>query len=928
MKVIAGVVLCALLLPTFAQNVRVSQPAPQDLIREGEGLLQSSEKQNLFNHPLALETAGKAFSLFQEANHKPGIAAAYFQIGICNHAMRDFDAAMQNYQLALQIWRELDDTQNQAETLLTMGMVEHRKGDWPKAMSDFDEARILGRDNPDQLGKIANSLGYLFNQYGMPESALVQYQQALDHFKKAQNERGINRTIVEMGFTQLLLKDYATAETTLQQALSAFDPASIDAAECHEDLGRVYLALQDYSSALEHFQPAASIYERAKNDAEAERVRMWIGQVYEQQGNFSLARPHYLQALAVFRRIQDRLNEAEAEYRLGRIELKTGNVNQAEIYFKQSIATTEDVRTNPISRDVTAAFSASVHDRYQAYIASLLRQSKVAPSSDLFKQAFEASELSRGRSLSELLRDTQTNLLAAVDPKLAERERTLRQEIRSESDHRIQLLGSKGYKQEEVDKVEATLERLRAEHQQLYDQLKNLNPAYGEITQPTAYSLEQIQKEVIGDDQTGLLEYFLGEETSYVWVVTRNSIKITELAGEPAITRAVQNLYTLLSAKPKEVDENEIDKRIDELAAMVITPIADQLPSQRLIVVADGALNYIPFQVLHLPNDQQPLVASREIINAPSASILGQLRQEKARRAIPENVLAAFGYPAFPSNYAELKGQPADQLLAQANKTDSAMWASAMRDIEVNGDELDPATIQPLLYSREELAALREVAGPASYVVTGFNASRETLQQMDLSRYAILHFATHGVLDPNRPEKSGFLLSNIGPDKQQQNGFITVQDVYQLRAPVSLVVLSACRTGLGKDVKGEGLISLTRGFMYAGASSIAASLWNVNDEVTAELMKLFYANMLQKGLPAAAALRAAQNTIRQKPEWRSPHFWAAFTLQGEYTEPIKVAAGTHGLFTTKRVVLLAFLLLAFCTAGWWFYWRRRRRVTV
>jgi CHAT domain-containing protein len=187
-------------------------------------------------------------------------------------------------------------------------------------------------------------------------------------------------------------------------------------------------------------------------------------------------------------------------------------------------------------------------------------------------------------------------------------------------------------------------------------------------------------------------------------------------------------------------------------------------------------------------------------------------------------------------------------------------------------------------------------------VATGFDATREKLAGTDLTKYAILHFATHGVLDPKRPENSGLFLSMVNRDGQSQNGFVGLQDIYGLHAPVDLVVLSACRTGLGKDIRGEGLIGLTRGFMYAGASSVIASLWKVDDESTAELMKRFYTNMLQGNMTRAAALRAAQNSIRQEPQWRSPYYWAAFTLQGDYGEVIKPTAKTAWKFYLKIII--------------------------
>jgi CHAT domain-containing protein len=198
------------------------------------------------------------------------------------------------------------------------------------------------------------------------------------------------------------------------------------------------------------------------------------------------------------------------------------------------------------------------------------------------------------------------------------------------------------------------------------------------------------------------------------------------------------------------------------------------------------------------------------------------------------------------------------------------------------------------------------------------------LNSTDLTQYAILHFATHGVFDPRNPANSGLFLSMVNRDAQRQNGFIGLQDIYALKARVDLVVLSACRTGLGKEVKGEGLIGVTRGFMNAGASSAVASLWSVDDEATAELMKNFYANMLREGMPPAAALRAAQNTVRKDPRWASPYYWAAFTFQGDYDRKISVLPSQS--FTYRYLArLIPPVLLVLTVFLGWFVWRYRTR---
>lgn len=921
-KRIATLVLSSLILSTYVHSVEASRAVAQDPSSEGQQRLQLSYEQNEDDHALALSTAQEALALFKSANDNVGMARAYAHIGRCHYALSDLPEATENYNLALQQWQAQGDLKEQASALINLAYIEQRKGEWSNALSYFDEARPLIKDDPFQLGLIASGMADLFNENGRFETALVQYDRALAYYRDANEQLGVNRTIMDIGYTEYLQGNYSASLSHLNEALAKLEPTSLHAAQCHENLGRLHIALGQYAVALQHLEPVLAKYEGANNRAETERVRTLIGQAYEQQGSFDHARPNYIQALDVFRKLKDRISEASVNFALGRLELKAGRLDEAESYLKQSLENTEDIRTISTGRDLTTAYSASVHERYEAYVACLVRKSKSRDTQQLIESAFAASELSRARSLADLLRDTQTNLLTGVDPQLAAREKTLRQAIRAKVDHRIELLSAETLKEKDLDEVETTLARLRTEHEQVYGELRKLNPAYGDITQPAASSLQQIQNE-IENDQTAVLEYLLGDYGSYAWVVTRNNIKLVGLPDEAAITSAVQKVYNLLAQKPRKDNEPALTKAIDDLSALVIAPLADQLTAERIIVVADGALNYVPFQLLTLPNDQQPLIASHEIVNAPSASILTQLNREKAARPSPEKTLIAFGYPAFASNYAELRGKSSNELVAQVSADEKERWGYAMRDIEVQGDSADIANVQPLQFSRDELAKLKVIGGSSSSIVTGFEATRETFQRTDFSKVAILHVATHGILDPLRPEYSGFILSTMDPEGRPQQGFITVRDIFELQAPVDLVVLSACRTGLGKDVRGEGLIGLTRGFMYAGASSVAATLWNVNDEVTAELMKLFYANMLEKGMAPAAALRAAQNTIRQQPQWRSPHYWAGFTFQGEYKLPIKTQS--NGSTAGKLPIIIAgVLLLLLLLVGVWWYWRRRK----
>jgi CHAT domain-containing protein len=204
---------------------------------------------------------------------------------------------------------------------------------------------------------------------------------------------------------------------------------------------------------------------------------------------------------------------------------------------------------------------------------------------------------------------------------------------------------------------------------------------------------------------------------------------------------------------------------------------------------------------------------------------------------------------------------------------------SALRDVGLNAD----GTLRRLLFSRTEAADISRLVPPKeSLKALDFKASRATAMSGELSKYQYVHFATHGVLSLAHPELSGIALSMVDEKGQKQDGYLRLYEIYNLDLPAELVVLSACETGVGKQIRGEGLIALTRGFMYAGAKRVVASLWKVDDSATAALMAQFYKEMFVSGRTPAAALKEAQKTISQQPRWRSPYYWAGFVLQGEW----------------------------------------------
>ena len=915
MKAAVVFLVCLILVWHLSAGVSAFAENPDTRTR-AQQLLDLSKKQT--NHEIAIQAGQQALALFKSINDQVGMGNSYLALGRHYYALNEMKQSAQNYESALQIWRELQDSQKTAYALTYLGYIEGRRGDWPNGFSYLTQALMLSDNQNDlnQKARIAAGMGFFFDESGVPEYGLIQFQRAKEYFRQVSETRGYNRQIMLIGSTYLLLGNYAEAISNLQEALANFkssddEDAELDSTDCEGYLGQVYLASGKYDLALQYLLPLPTVYEKKSNQTDAAQIRGFIGEVYQRQGKIELARRYYLAALNNFRDADDPVRKAAVAFALGRLELNAGNLDAAKGYLVESIQNTEDIRSDLNSRMLATAFSASVHERYETYIECLMQMHKLHPENNLELRALEASELARARSLAALLRDTQTKIVTGIDPQLAARERALRQAIHVKADQTISLLAT-DYKKEQLDELERSLTALREQHRLLTQRLERQNPQYDQIKDASNYSVPQIQEHVVEDNETMLLEYSLGKNASYAWAITRNDAQVYELPKAEVITSAVQDVYKLLAQKPDDGSEKSLNEAAANLAQMILTPFSNHANVKRVIVVADGALNYIPFQSLPSASGN-PLVASYEIVNAPSASVLGQLRQENRQRPPTTRIVAAFGNPVFRSNYEQFKNSVSSDVLASAR--------SLERGFEVDADSLDPAKIQPLVYSKFELENLSTIAGAGAFVATGFSASRAALESTDFSKYAILHFATHGLLDPQNPQKSGFFLSMVDEGKRDENGFITMEDVYNLRVPVALVVLSACRTGLGKDVRGEGLIGLTRGFMHAGASSVVASLWKVDDEATAELMKYFYTNMLKKGLPPAEALREAQNTLRQNPQWASPHYWAGFTLQGEFKDAIKLPPPTTAPRVVQNAVGLSLLLTLLAAIFWGF--RRR-----
>jgi CHAT domain-containing protein len=488
--------------------------------------------------------------------------------------------------------------------------------------------------------------------------------------------------------------------------------------------------------------------------------------------------------------------------------------------------------------------------------------------------------------LLELLREARAEIQQGVDPLLIERESYLRRSIANKAEEQTRLLSGK-YTEQEAELTGKELSALTTEYDQLQSRIRQASPRYAALIEPKPINVDGIKRVVEAD--TLLLEYALGDEKSFLWAVTPEEVKSFELPGRAAIEESARRVYQLLTERGVSVlgetlaqrkarldrADSEYTEAAAALSRLLLGPVASELKQKRLAIVAEGVLQYVPFSALPSPASASPLVVDHEIVTLPSASVLALLREDAANRKPASKAVAVLADPVFSAS---------DPRLGKNGGSDTP-GDSSLADTYRSAAESGLGNLLRLRFSRQEAEEIARLAGDKRNLkALDFAANRSVVTDAKLSDYRIVHFATHGLINNQHPDLSGVVLSLVDEQGRPQNGFLRLYDIYNLKLDAELVVLSACQTALGKEIRGEGLVGLTRGFMYAGAPRVVASLWRIDDRASADMMSRFYSAMLKDGLRPAAALRAAQVAMLKEKRWQSPHYWAAFTLQGEWRQ--------------------------------------------
>lgn len=880
--------------------------------RRGEAmtLTNTGSIYNVIGEPQkALDHFDQALTIWREISDRHLEAITLSLNGRVYYALGQPQKALESYSLALPALRAVGDQSGEAVTFMEIGTVNRLIGEPQKALDYFAQALPLMKTVGDRRNEaiVLNNMGTVYNLLSETQKAFHYLEQALP-LARAINDRRVEAiTLSNIGSLYNQEGDWEKALKHLEPALTAARAVGDRRAEAPPltHAGTAYSIKGDRPKAVEYLERALQL-RVAVSDRQGEAITLnHFGRAYELWRDPQKASEYYDKALAIWRAVGDRNGEVAALYGMARAEADRGDLSRAHERTEAALAIINTLRTKVASRNLRASYFASVQELYKLHIDLLMQLHRRQPDKGFDVAALKAYEQARARSLMDLLAESSADIRHSVDPGLLARERSLQQMLNAEAERQLRLFGGQ-HSEESASAVRRKIEELLTQLLAVEAELKARSPRYAALTQPAPLGLTEIQSTVT-DDSTLLLEYSLGEKRSYLWAVTATSFSSYELPPRAVIEAAARRCYELLTARNRYVKFETADEKRERirqadaeypeaataLSQMLLGPVAAELKGKRLLVVPDGSLEYLPFAALTVPGQTMtahpqsanqtrpvqtpfvPLVVQHEVTSIPSASTLAVLRREFDNRTPAEKVVAVFADPVFDKTDERLGGESTTRNPDRRREVVGTQEALRASD--------GPLALARLPYTRQEAEAILALAPPTGRkAALGFEANRAAAMSDDLNEFRIIHFATHSFLDSMHPELSGIALSMFDREGRPQQGYLRAHEVFNLRLGAELVVLSGCRTGLGKEVKGEGLYGMTRGFMYAGSKRVVVSLWDVQDLATARLMSDFYRALLGPKRPnAAAALRAAQIATWRDGRWQAPYYWAAFVLQGE-----------------------------------------------
>jgi CHAT domain-containing protein len=916
LAIVSGVVLpgvAGAIAPVVAQK---QADEAQQVYDEGYRLFQKGDAESLRQ---AIGQFENALKLSHQSYNRPLQALSLLSLGLIYANLGQLQKALEFDNQALPIFRVVGDLNHQAMTLNNIGAVYSALGENTKALEFYNQALLLFRvvgDSPEERRRqrrgeamTLNNIGAVYSALGENTKALEFYNQALPLRRKVGDRSGESATLDNIGQVYFTLGDHSNALKFYDQALSLriFVGDHRGGAVTLSNIGRIYSASGDKLEALKFYNQALPIF-RAVGDRGGEAATLnLIGSDYSDLGDKPKALEFYNQALPIFRAVGDRGGESATLSNIGRIYFELGDKikalgfynqalplartvgdrggeasilwNLADLYRTQNklsdalqninaaIQIIESLRSEIKNDVLKTSYFTSVQGYYQFKTELLMQLHQQQPTKGYDAQALETTDQRRARVLRELLIQAKANIKKDISPDLLNQEQTLNQTLNAKETQLVQLT-SQPDKATQIATLNQEIATLYTQRDDLKNTIRTTNPAYANLQYPKPVTLTQIQQQL--DPDTLMLQYSLGEKESYLWVIGQSTLHTYTLPKRSDIETTAQS-FRLNISDPETFQK--LKTSATKLTQQILTPAAAQLGKKRLVIIPDGELHNIPFAALNTPNAiaYNPLLTTHEITNLPSASTIAILRTTVATKPRGPKTLAILADPIF------TKDDP--RLTSKTTQASNNLDLNEQRARDRASRSLANLSRLPFT-ATEAQGILKLTPNQDNTSAFGFDASYDWITDPKISQYRYIHLATHGFFDNDKPALSSIILSSFDAQGRDRKAHLRFPDLFNLTLPTELVVLSACQTGLGSNIPGEGLVGMTRGLMYAGALRVAVSLWSVDDQATSDLMQDFYQNLWQTKQSHAASLRQAQ--LKLWKQGKAPYYWAAFTLQGEW----------------------------------------------
>lgn len=777
-------------------------------------------------------------------------------LGLLNTSLGEIEQADKYWLAAARISKDINQPSYEAQAKFHLGRSMLSQGNLDKALQWLDAAEKSFSILNDKFwtNETLQVIGSVYASVDEHETAITYYQQALGLSGEDLRQRA--STLNRLAFSNWHLHLTRKADEQYTEAFTSF--ISVDqrgsAAQVASRHAQLLAELGRVDEALKKQRDAFATLTGLGETREAARAQSRLGQLLLELGERSEAEQHLQSALKGHRNVNDELFELDTLTALSRAQNGSASLSSA----KAATELANDIHLKTLSPDLQSKFLASRRGAYELYIDALV------DAGDL-EQGWLVGEQIRARSLLDLIQDGN-NDTGSQNGVREQRDRLLSQLAGiSKADNSARL----NEVRREIDLLEG---QLRSNKVQLADVDGSLN-------------INAIQHQ-LGDGVT-MLSYFVGANRSHLWAVGSDSIQHYDLPSAEQITPVTTKLTQALRSHRQS--PSRIAYMAKELSEMVLRPAIDAIQGDELVVIADGGLQLVPFGLLPLSNEAA-LVENITVTYSPSATIFNLLEQKPTTPA--SNILVLADPLVEAASDSLLQGDD-DLLASPASNFTNLMAQRSLRQSAVNISSLPGARLEAAAIAEAAASSADYDYGHDIKVMTGADASHQFVADGGLDGYGIVHFATHGIVDADLPELSALVLARDG---QQSVSYLRPHEIASLDIDASLVVLSGCETGVGKSIGSEGLLSLSRPFLVAGARQVVSSLWQVSDQATALLMERFYFHMLQENKTPEVALQAAQQWFRAQPQWEHPYFWAGFVVQGSRS----IEATTEQYATTQN----------------------------